>query len=56
MREDSLGGGLTRGRDLRDVGRVGAEIGFAGTGARRLVSGAKGRRTRRSCDGIVKKP
>jgi hypothetical protein len=56
MRDGSLGGGLTRGRDFRDVGRVGAEAGPLDTGDRRLISGAKGSWIRRSCDGTEKKP
>jgi len=56
MREVSLGGGRTRGRELRDVGRVSAEAGPVNAGERRLASGAEGTRIRRSCDGTEKKP
>ena len=56
IREDSFRGGLTRGRVLRDVGRVGAEADPADTVESCLTSGAKGRTTRRSCDGTEKKP
>ncbi len=56
MREDSLGDVFAGGRVLIDFALVEAEGGPAGMGASFLRRGAEGRRTRRSCEGIEKKP